>query len=191
MKGRFELVYGVACLAIVAACNDRDRAPAEAAVKTADSAVAQLGDDVARFAPDQAKAAVDALAAARGLLAAKDYRRALAGASAVAPKVKEAVAAATARKEELARAWTEASHDVENLVYAVEDRLEALSEAKKLPKGLDPAALVWARETLAAVESSRAKAQEQFQGGDANGAIARAQDAKAQAREVLQRIGMR
>lgn len=190
MKRRLALVVALAGLAFAGACTDRDRAPAEAAVKEAESAVAQLGGDVARFAPEQAKAAEDELAAARRLLAAKDYQRALAGASAVPPKVREAVAAATARKDELARAWAEASHDVQNLVYAVEDRLEILSEAKKLPRGLDAAAIVWARETLAAIESSWSKAQEQFRSGDTAGAIAGAQAAKAQASEILRRIGM-
>ncbi|HEX7624311.1 MAG TPA: hypothetical protein VF400_12120 [Anaeromyxobacteraceae bacterium] len=190
MKEGLMLVVALGCLAFTAACTDPDKAPAEAALKAADSAAAQLGRDVAQLAPAQAKAVEDALAAAKGLMARKDYRGALAGASAVPSKVAEATTAAAARKADLTKAWTEASRDVQNLVYAIEDRLDILSGAKKLPRGLDDAAIVWSRETLATIDSSWSKLPERFQKGDMPEAIAEAASLKAQASEVLRRIGM-
>lgn len=189
MKGNLlRVAFG--CLALTAACTDSDKVPAEAAMQAAESAAAKLGREVAQLAPAQAKAAEDALAAAKGLMARKDYRGARAAAGAVPSAVEGAVAAAGARKDELAKAWTEASRDVQNLVYAVEDRLDILSGAKKLPKGLDEAAMVWARESLAVIESSWSKAPEQFRNGDMAGAVGKARELEAQAQEILRRIGM-
>lgn len=190
MTRKLELVAALAGLALAGACTDPDQAPAEAAMKAAESEVSRLGGDVARLAPAQARDVEDALAAGRGLMASRDYKGALAGARAIPSKVKEAQSAAEARKEELAKAWTEASRDVQNLLYAIEDRLDVLSGSRKLPRGLDPSAIAWARESLAVIEARWAKGPEQLRTGEMTEAIARAQELEAQAREILEKIGM-
>lgn len=102
-----------------------------------------------------------------------------------------AAKAAAVEQDQLARAWAEASRDVTNLAYAIEDRLDAISEAKKLPPGLDPAAVVWARASLASLQTSWTEVPEQFERGDKAQAVARAKELAARGGEILGRIGAR
>jgi hypothetical protein len=188
-RGRPALAAALA-LSALAACTDQAKAPAEAALRAADAAVTELGGDVTRYAPEQVKAALAAHAAAKERMARKDYKGALAAAGEVPPKVKEAVAAAAARKTELAKAWGEAARDVPNLLYAVEDRLDILADAKKLPAGLDKDGVAWARAELASIQSTWPKVAAEADKGDLAAATAKARDLGRRAREVLSRIGL-
>lgn len=181
-------VLGMATL--LAACTDAAKAPAEAAMKAAEAAMGELKGEVLKLAPDQVKAAQDAFASAKGLIAKEDYKGALAAAGEIPAKVKAAVAAAAARKEALAKAFSDAVAGLPKVVADVKAKVEELSKAKKLPKGMDKAAVQKAQEGVAGLEAGIAKVTEQFKGGAVDEAIAKAKELQAQGAELLKSVGL-
>jgi hypothetical protein len=177
-------------LALLAGCTDANKIPAEAAMKAAESALASLGAEAAQYAPEGVAAVQKSFASAKELVAKQDYKGALEAASAIPAKAKEVLAAATAKKDELMKAWTEATGKLPDMVAAIKSRLGILQQAKKLPAGLDKAALAKAQEGVAAVESGLAKATEQLKSGKLAEAIAGAKELQAKGMEVMKSIGM-
>ena len=115
----------------------------------------------------------------------------LAGCADPAPAVSRAAAAAAAaaRQTELVREWAQASQDLPNLLFALEDRLDVLGEARTLPPGLDGPALATARTELAALRAGWARATERVQAGDLGGAVASARDLRDRAGLLWGRLG--
>jgi hypothetical protein len=171
----------------LAACTDQARAPAEAALRAVDGSLALLTPEVSRYAPEQAAAARAAYAAALGHAGQGEWRAALAGAGDAAARVQEAVAAAGRARAEEARAWEQARQDVPNLLFAIEDRLDALEEAKRLPDGLERAALPVLRAELVGLQDAWDKVPAAAAGDPAVG-LARANDLLARARALLARV---
>ena len=172
------------------ACTDANKVPAEAAMKAAQDAVASLGPDVQKFAPEGLAAVQKALASAKELVAKQDYKGALDAASGIPAKVKEVVAQAAAKKDEITKAFQDAAAKVPDMVAALKSRLGVLAQSKKLPKGIDKAVLAKANEGVAAIESGYAKATEDFKGGKYAEAIAAAKDLQAKGTEIMKAIGM-
>jgi hypothetical protein len=188
-------------LALLLACGDAARKPAEAALQAAESAVSSLDEAASKLVPDQVQAVKDALAAAKEQVAKKDFKGALAAAGGIPEKVKEVLAAVEAKKqglaqkqEELKKAltarWEQASGELPQLAAAVKSRLDILSQARKLPQGIDKAALGEVKTGLAALESGLAEARQKATGGDLDAAIARAGELKAKGMELLGKLGM-
>lgn len=190
MKNRPRLLTALIALAFSLACTDAAKAPAEAAMKTAETALAELKGDVVKFAPAEVKAAQDAFADAKDKIAKEDYKGALAAAGDIPAKVKAALAAAAAKKDALVKAWNDASSGLPNMVAAIKSRVDILSQSKKLPAGVDKAALEKAKEGLASLETGWAQASEQFKGGAVAEAIAQAKDLKAKGSEIMKSIGL-
>jgi hypothetical protein len=180
----------VAPFAFLVGCTDAAKIPAEAALKAADSAVATLDAEVQKYVPDQVAAVKTAYAGAKDLVAKKDYKGALAALEPIPGKVKEALAAAAAKKDELVKAWGAATADLPSLVGALKSRLGILSEAKKLPKGLDAATVSAAKDGLASIESGFAKATADFQAGNLDTAIAAAKGLVPKGQEIMKSLGM-
>ena len=181
-------VLGMATLLV--ACTDAAKAPAEAAMKAAETAMGDLKGEVLKLAPAEVKAAQDAFTAAKGLIAKEDYKGALAAAGEIPAKVKAALAAAAAKKDALVKAFNEAIGSLPNMAAAIKSRLDILGQAKKLPAGVDKAGLEKAKEGLAGLESGIAKATEQFKGGAMDEAIAQAGALKAKGMEIMKAIGL-
>lgn len=178
-------------VALILACTDAAKAPAAAAMKVAESAVAKLQGDAAKLAPDQVKAVQDAYDQAKQAIAKQDYKGALAVARDIPDKAKAALAAATAKKDELVKSWNEVSGSLPNMVGAIRSRVDVLSQSKKLPAGLDQATLGKAKEGLAAMESGWTKLSEQFKSGDMSEAvIAQAKGLKDKGMEIMKSLGM-
>jgi hypothetical protein len=76
------------------------------------------------------------------------------------------------------------------MIEAAKSRLDILSQSKKLPAGMDKATLEKANAGLASLQSGWAAAAEQYKSGNWSGAIAKANDLKAQATELLKSIGL-
>jgi len=190
MNRTLRLAVALVPFALAVACADAAKAPAEAAMKAAESAVTELRGDPARFAPDQVKAVQDAYAKAIDAIGKQDYKGALAAAGDIPAKAKAALAAAAAKKDELMKAWNEVSGSLPGMVGAIKSRVDILSQSKKLPAGLDAAALDKAKQGLADVESGWAKVSEQFKRGDMSGAIAQAKGLKDKGMEIMKSIGM-
>jgi hypothetical protein len=174
----------------VVACTDASKAPAEAAMKAAEAAVATLGADASKYAPEGVAAVQKSFTAAKDLIAKQDYKGALDAASGIPAKVKEVLAAAAAKKDELVKAWNEVSAKVPGMVAAIKSRLGILQQSKKLPAGIDKAALTKANEGVASLESGFAKASDDFKGGKLAEAIAGAKDLQAKGLEIMKSIGL-
>ena len=173
-----------------AACTDAAKAPAEAAMQAAASAVDSLKGDAAKFAPESVKAVEASYAQAKALMAKEDYKGALAAAGEIPGKAKQALADAAAKKDELVKAWSDLQASLPNMVAALKSRIGILSQAKKLPAGLDKAALEKAKAGLASIESGWDKATAQFKGGDLSGAVSAAKDLKTKAADLMKSIGL-
>jgi len=185
---RLTLVLLTGCLLAVA-CGQAKKA-AEAAVKTAEDAVNAAGPDVAKYAADQWKAVTDSLAAAKDSLARGDYKAALAGANDVTQKVKDAAAAAAAKKDELTKAWNDMSTGLPKMVDAIKSRVDTLSASKKLPKEIDKAKFEEAKSGLAAATQAWNEATDAFKSGNLADAIAKANSVKDKAAQIMQSLGM-
>lgn len=185
---RMTLVLLAGCLLVVA-CGQEKKA-AEAAVKTAEDAVNAAGPDVAKYAADQWKSVTDSLAAAKDSLAKGDYKAALAGASEITQKLKDAAAAASAKKDELTKAWNDMSTGLPKMVDAIKSRVDILSASKKLPKELDKAKLEDAKSGLAAATQAWNEASDAFKSGNIADAVAKANSVKDRATQIMQSLGM-
>lgn len=185
-----RLAFAAFPFLLALACTDPSKVPAEAALQAAESAVATLGEVAAKYVPDQTQALQQSLADAKALLAKKDYKGALAAASAIPAKAKEVLAAANAKKDELVKSWGELSGSLPQLLTALKSRLDILSQAKKLPQGMDKGTLEQAKQGLAAVETGFGAAQEQAKSGDLSAAIAKGTELKAKGMEIMKSIGM-
>jgi colicin import membrane protein len=164
MTLKTTLALALAPLLFLAACTDAAKAPAEAALKAGEAAVATLTEEASKLAPAQVQAAKDALASAKALAAKQDYKAALAAAGEIPVKVKEAVAAVQAKKEEAAKAlaaaqkaFADATAALPGQLAAIKARLASLSKAKALPKGVTKATLGQAKTAYAALEDGMAK----------------------------------
>ena len=189
MSRSLRIALAVVPFALVVACTDAAKAPAEAAMAAAGSAMESLQGEAAKLAPDAVKAAQASYASAKELVAKQDYKGALAAAGDVTAKVKAALAAAAAKKDELVKAWGELSASVPKMVADLKTRIATLSGAKKLPAGMDKAVLAKANEGVAAVESGWQKVTDQVKGGDYGAALAKGKELKAQAEDVLKSLG--
>jgi len=186
-KQSWKYLAVVACVLAIA-CNS-GKAPAEAALKLADEAVNGARAEAEHLVPDDFKSLSDDLAAAKDAFAKGDYKGALAAATSVQQKANDVLAKAKAKKDELAAQWN-ALADVPKMVEALKSRVDTLSQAKKLPKGMDAAKLTAAKDGLAASTASWAEAQTAQAAGSWTEAIAKATQAKAKATEAMAALGM-
>jgi hypothetical protein len=176
---------------LLAGCTDPAKAPAQAALQAADAALAGLDAEVERGAPDEARTARAARDAAQARASQGDWKGALAGASAVPAAVQGAVSAAAERRAALAEGWAQAVRDVPNLIFALEDRLDGLDEAKRLPAGLDRVAVAAARQELKAIQGEWELVSKQAESGEVAAGLAKAEDLRARARAVISKVGLR
>ncbi|HEY6929069.1 MAG TPA: hypothetical protein VJA66_05270 [Thermoanaerobaculia bacterium] len=174
---------------LIGACASQ-KAPAEAALKAAEDAVNAAASDATKYVPDQWKAVTDALAAAKESFNKGDYKAALAGAQDVTQKVKDAAAAAAAKKDQIVKAWNDMSAGVPGMIEAVKSRVDILSSSKKLPAGLDKAKLESAKASLAAASQAWGDASEAYKAGNVSDAASKAGVAKDKAVEAMGTLGM-
>jgi hypothetical protein len=194
MIRKTSLALALAPLLLLASCTDAAKAPAEAALKSAEAAVAGLGEEASKLAPAQVQAAKDALSGAKALAAKQDYKAALAAAGEVTTKAKEAVAAAQAKKEEAARAldaarkaFGDATEALPGQLDAIKARLAALAKAKKLPKGITKATLGKAKASYAAAEEGLSKLKARAE-SDVSGALAEASELQRKIADLAKQL---
>jgi hypothetical protein len=182
--------YALALVCATALACNSGKAPAEAAMKLADEAVAAARTEAGNLVPDDMKSLTDDLNAAKDAMAKGDYKAALASASSIQQKANDVIAKAKAKKEELTKSWAEMSDSVPKMMDAVKSRVDILSQAKKLPAGMDASKLAAAKDGLAAATTAWGQAQDAFKAGNWTDALAKGSDAKAKATEVMTTLGM-
>jgi hypothetical protein len=187
VKRHLRILALLAPLALVYGCS---KAPADAAIKAAESAVEAAKPLAEKFVPDQMKSLSDALADAKDKFGKGDYSGALAAAKDLPAKANDVLAAAKAKKEELTKAWEGLTKDVSSSLSAVTAKIGELSSMKKLPKGMDKAKLDGAKAALDSANQAWAKAAEAAKGDKWTEALKAAGEVKAKAAEIMASLGM-
>lgn len=191
MKRGFALIAVVlTSLMIVAGCA-RDKEPAAAAIKAAETAWSTAKGEAAKFVPDQVKSVEDALKAAKDAFAKKEYTQALNAAKDLPGKIKELTAAAAAKKAELTKKWEDMAGGLPKMVEAIKSRVDILSKSRKLPANLNKAKFEGAKAGLGEITKTWADAENAFKGGNIADAIAKGDAVKAKAAEIMTLLGMK
>lgn len=190
MLKRTVSVVGVLVLAAIAVGCANQKAPAEAAIASAETAFSAVQADAVKYVPDQAKGISDAIAAARDAVAKGNYQAALTDARALPAKITDLTTAVTAKKAELTTTWTGLSTALPGVVQAIQSRIAVLSKSRKLPAGLDKTKFEEAKTGLAAVTSAWTEATTAFGAGNLTDAVAKAEAVKGQAAGVMGLLNM-
>jgi hypothetical protein len=112
----------------------------------------------------------------------------LAAAKDLPAKATEVMAAATAKKDELTKQWTDLQSSLPTLVDELAGKVGTLAEMKRLPRGFDAAQLETAKSSVSEVTSLWQTATEAFRGGDLMGAVAKAGDVRTKADELAKML---
>lgn len=192
MFNRFMRGAIVASLLVIAACAGQ-KGPATTAMAAAEGALATIKDDAARYLPEELKGAEGTLASLKNSLEKGDYKAVLAGAPALMGSLDTLKTHVGAKLEEAKAAtaeWANYATDLPKMVEAIQSRVTTLASAKKLPSGLNAAAVDTAKNGLESMKSAWTDASAAFTGGNAIDAVAKAREVKAKGEEVLKLLGM-
>ena len=190
MLKRTVILVGVLALVAIAMGCANQKAPAEAAIASAETAFTAIQTEAAKYVPDQAKGVSDAIAAAKDLVAKGDYQAALTAAQGLPAKITDLTNAVTAKKAELTATWGGLSTSLPKVVEAIQKRIGILSKSKSLPAGLDKAKFEEAKTGLASMTSAWTEATTAFGAGNLSEAVAKAESVKGQAASVMGLLNM-
>jgi hypothetical protein len=179
----------LAALVVLSACAS-DKAPAEQAVKAAETAVASAKTEAAKWVPDQVRSLDAALASVKDKFAKGEYKAVLAEAPALATQAQSVASAAAAKKAELTKSWEEMSAGLPKMVEAVKSRVDILSKSKKLPANVTKEKFETAKADLAAATQGWTDAMAAYSGGNVADAVAKANTVKQKTVEALEALGM-
>jgi hypothetical protein len=172
---KYLALYSAAFL--IAACANQME-PAKNALDNINISLAAASADAQKYVPDQLSSAQSKVAALTASFDKKDYAAVVAGAPAVLAEVNGLAGAAAAKRDEILKAlgneWRSLAASIPQSVTAVQTRIDELSKAKHVPKGIDLAA---AKSGLADATAAWEKAQSAFKSGDASDAVPLAKDA--------------
>ena len=174
------------------------RAPAEQAVASAESALTNIRDMASHYAPDQLQAVDAQLSGAKDSLAKGDYKGVLAAMPALNTAISNLKDTATAKQEEGAAAsakakdaWGPLSSDVPKMVDAISSRVDILSKSHHLPKGVTKDSLAAAKSGLDSMKATWGDASNAASSGDFTTAVSKGQAVKDQAAQIMQSLGMK
>jgi len=176
MNKSLNLAALVLGIALAAGCSQQK--PAEQALAAAEQALADVSELSLKYAPGEYAEVKAELDAARKLLQEQKYSEALAAARGIPEKAKavgeQATAALETLRVELESQWPAYADSLPGQLAALEARVKELSEAKKLPDGVDAKDLRAASDALPYATKAWADAQAAFEQGDLEGAVSRA-----------------
>jgi len=190
----FLALFATALLAVGCASQ---KEPATKAVADAESALAAVRDDAAKYAADDLQAVETTLTGLKDNLAKGDFKAVLAAAPGLTTQLSSLKDTAAAKKAEAMAAMEKAKTEysglagsVTSMVAALQSRVDILSSAKKLPRGLDAAKFSGAKTAFEAAKAAAGEATSAATSGDFTTALAKAQEAKAKGTEALTALGM-
>lgn len=166
------------------------KGPAQAAITAADAAVSGARAEGAKFVPDQFKALSDAAAGAKAKFDAGDYKGALEQAQGIPAQAQAVMQAAVAKNAQLMESWKGMEGSLPAMVAAIQKRVMELSVAKKLPAGVDKAAVASFKIALEGATTTWTEAGAAFSTGDIMAAVTKAGQVKATAEELMGHLGM-
>jgi uncharacterized protein YlxW (UPF0749 family) len=190
----------VSLLALVAvalvACA-MQKAPAEQAVQTAQTALDAIRDSAQKYVPDQLTAVQAQMDGVKDSLAKGDYKGVLAAAPALTTAIDQLKDAAAAKQAEVEAAvakakdaWGSMSTDAPKMLDAIQSRIDTLSKNHHLPKGVTKDSLASAKTSLDSMKSTWGEATAAATSGDYTTAMSKAQSVKDQATQIMQSLGM-
>jgi hypothetical protein len=189
------LVVSVAALIVVGCASQKE--PAEQAVANVDAALGTIHDAAAKYAPEGLQSVEAQVAALKDNLSKGDYKKVLADAPAVTTAVANLQQAAITNQEEadtkLAQTkqqWRTLSAGVPKMVAAIQSRVDELSKARRLPKGISKASFESAKASLQSLNSTWAEAASAVATEDYAGGVAKGQAAKDKATEIMHELGV-
>ncbi|HEY6905444.1 MAG TPA: hypothetical protein VI216_14155, partial [Candidatus Acidoferrales bacterium] len=146
--------------------------------------------DASKYLPEQVGALDAQVAALRDKFSKGDYKAVLSDAPALTAKAQELASAAAAKKAELTKSWEGLSSGMPRVVEAIRNRVDILSQSKKLPKGMSSETLAQAKAGLNQITEQWNAATEASKGGNLADAVAKASSVKVKAAEVLTLLKM-
>jgi hypothetical protein len=180
-------VVALALAVLAAGCN---KGPAESALKAARQALDTASPELEKYAPEELASFTTVIKEAQALFDQGSYTGALKAAQPLPPRIEQALARATQRKEMLSATWTEVSGELPGLVAALSSKLAELEAGGRLPKGMDRDGVSTAKNDLSTISEAWRAAEDAFQGGDLPRAVRMAQDVKAKAERLAAAIGV-
>jgi DNA repair exonuclease SbcCD ATPase subunit len=177
----------VSACALALACS---KGPAEAALKAAEAAVEQARPQLEKLVPAEWASVQEAVKGARSQFDQGNYKEAMQAAQALTPKVQQAVTAAAAKAAELTQAFQGVQGTLPGLVEQLTAKVAELGAMKRLPKGLDAAALQAAQADLSGLTQGLTEAMTAFQNGNLPQAVEQANALKAKAEALAQALGV-
>jgi hypothetical protein len=186
-------VRAVAALAVLPlalfalACNE---GPAEDALAIADQEIAAARPELERYAPGELAALEAAVKQARAQVIQGHYTEALKEAQAIPARVRAALAVAAGLKDSEAAAWKGLVENVPRLQETIATRIAWLTEAQRLPRGMDEAGLAAAPAELESLKSAWAAAAAAFQGGDVATAVRAGREVEDESEVLATRLGL-
>lgn len=192
MKTAIKVAAVVLTAALAAACSQKD--PAQKAIDAAEGALAAVHEDAMKYVPEQYDEVKKQLDAARTAFTEEKYGDALNAVKEIPGKAKELANAAAAKKKEVVAQlntdWTSLSGGVPALVSGVESKLAELGKMRKLPAGVDKAAVDEASAALTTAKADWDVASQAFTAGNLEEAVAKAKDVEAAAKALMAKLGM-
>jgi hypothetical protein len=189
------LLATLAAVALIGCTSQK--APAEQAVASAESALAAVRDTAQKYVPDQLQSVEAQLTAMKDSLNKGDYQAVLTAAPGMSSAISGLKDAADAKKADadaaLAKAkdaWGPMSTDVPKMVDAIQSRVDTLSKAHHLPKGVTKDSLASAKSGLDSMKVTWVEAQNAAASSDFTTAVSKGQAVKDQASDVMKSLGM-
>ena len=186
-----------ALAAVLATGCENQRAPAEQAVASAESALTTIRDAATHYAPDQLQAVDAQLNSVKAGLSKGDYKGVLAAMPALNTAINSLKDTATAKQQEVDEAnskakdaWGPMSSDVPKMVDALQSRVDILSKSHHLPKGVTKDTLASAKSGLDSMKAAWSDASNSATSGDYATAVSKGQAVKDQASQLMHSLGM-
>ena len=187
-RGAGLRLLAAAALAAAVACQS-GRAPAEAALRIAQTSVDGASAEARALLPDEVRSLDEDLAAGRRSLEQGDYKAALAAAQSLQQRSNEVIARARAKRGEMAAAWTSLSAEMPGLIAPLMSRIETLQKAKKLPRGVDARHVREARASVGAATDAWNAAIEAHRAGNVPAALTKGREAKEKIERAMTLVG--
>ena len=187
----------LAAAIVVGGCSSQ-KEPAQKAIAAAETALSAVRDAAQKYVPDQLQAVDTQIAAAKDSLAKGDYAAVLAAAPKITAAIGDLKNAAAAKKAEveaaLAKAkdaWGSMSADLPKMVDAIKARVDVITKTHRLPAGVTKEGLASAKSGLDSLKASLGEATSAATSGDFTTAVAKGEELKAKAAEIMKSIGMK
>lgn len=198
MNNFSRLILAVAAASVIVTGCARQKGPANDALEKIESSLAEVKEDAARYAPDGLKGVEAQLERLKQSYEAKDYENVLAG----TPQLEKAVGSlreAVSSGKEHARAalaaakteWEGLSVDVQKTIDSIQARIDTLSKARRLPRGLSKDEFEGAKAAFEAMKAQWAEAAAEFKDGDAVEAASKGRTVKGMGDELVERLDVK